>query len=546
MKEKVLALHKKNISVWGLHIPTLIVGILLSLLLTGVMEVTRRNQYLQKAALEGETKLYQLSRSIDACATAADGMAGVVGALDGQVDDFKTMAQRVAAADKSIVSVHLAPKGKVAYRYPEDRTEYDGLKIPTNLMAPGQRAIIGPTEAADGSKGFTLVQPIFTATEFWGYSLVTLDLDKLLDTANFDSIRRFGYNYRLMVNSPEGDVPVSSFERYTTTSGEVLSSAEIGGRFWDMYVQASVTSQDRLVAFLLFFSLLMLSFVVAGMRSHNRKLKLINDTDGLTGIMNRRGLDELVGHLEKDSDVRSLAMVMADIDGFKNFNDRYGHGCGDMLLENLARKLDRLVSSDGVAVRIGGDEFLLVLVNPDAGWKERLREFFSSVHHFVYEGTQYEYRLSAGCAQYPEDDTDIRRLSKKADVALYHAKGSETFSFLSYRPGLSEIPEPKLGLSFRDLADGIPAGVVVTEHDFDGRILYANGECLKMFGCSSLEDFLAHSKGRLVEVMESGERILRKDGRRLGVLVMEREVHHEVYGTIGIILLVEWHGERGR
>ena len=460
MKEKVLALHKKNISVWGLHIPTLIVGILLSLLLTGVMEVTRRNQYLQKAALEGETKLYQLSRSIDACATAADGMAGVVGALDGQVDDFKTMAQRVAAADKSIVSVHLAPKGKVAYRYPEDRTEYDGLKIPTNLMAPGQRAIIGPTEAADGSKGFTLVQPIFTATEFWGYSLVTLDLDKLLDTANFDSIRRFGYNYRLMVNSPEGDVPVSSFERYTTTSGEVLSSAEIGGRFWDMYVQASVTSQDR--------------------------------------------------------------------------------------LENLARKLDRLVSSDGVAVRIGGDEFLLVLVNPDAGWKERLREFFSSVHHFVYEGTQYEYRLSAGCAQYPEDDTDIRRLSKKADVALYHAKGSETFSFLSYRPGLSEIPEPKLGLSFRDLADGIPAGVVVTEHDFDGRILYANGECLKMFGCSSLEDFLAHSKGRLVEVMESGERILRKDGRRLGVLVMEREVHHEVYGTIGIILLVEWHGERGR
>ena len=161
-----------------------------------------------------------------------------------------------------------------------------------------------------------------------------------------------------------------------------------------------------------------------------RSMETLANTDGLTGLANRRSLDE---HLETEwrRGVREhnfLAVVMLDIDFFKSYNDKYGHPSGDECIRNIARVIGSYARRAGdIAARYGGEEFVLVLPGVDLGdaasIAEKIRlEIFSAnrPHAGSPEG---RVTVSAGTASAPAASLDSgEELLRFADRALYRAK----------------------------------------------------------------------------------------------------------------------------
>lgn len=161
----------------------------------------------------------------------------------------------------------------------------------------------------------------------------------------------------------------------------------------------------------------------------NRLLMDIANRDALTGLANRRRLElELERHisLSKRTGV-PLAVVMMDLDRFKQYNDTAGHLAGDTLLQNVAHNLRGRARSTDILVRWGGDEFcILVPGTSQEGAVAAAEGFVDAVVKAAKtsplpEGTEL-VGASAGVACYPGDGDDGTALISRADEALYHAK----------------------------------------------------------------------------------------------------------------------------
>ena len=150
--------------------------------------------------------------------------------------------------------------------------------------------------------------------------------------------------------------------------------------------------------------------------------------DPLTELYNRRYLEETLARdlFQVQRRNAPLCVVMLDLDGFKQFNDSFGHGAGDSVLRGFGRALhDHLRKSD-ISCRYGGDEFVLVL--PDstiADTQERLEQirlFLKEFQIHYGEQTLHMITLSAGIAQTPEHGITAAELLQAADKAMYAAK----------------------------------------------------------------------------------------------------------------------------
>ena len=142
-------------------------------------------------------------------------------------------------------------------------------------------------------------------------------------------------------------------------------------------------------------------------------------SDALTGLANRKQLSERVSE-------GPVALVLLDLDLFKQVNDTLGHHVGDQLLVAVARRLVSCVRPDDVVARLGGDEFALVLDGGDVRAAERAaaraREVLSEP--FSLEGLLVEVSASTGIAVSPDHGTELDELLKCADVAMYLSKES--------------------------------------------------------------------------------------------------------------------------
>jgi len=162
----------------------------------------------------------------------------------------------------------------------------------------------------------------------------------------------------------------------------------------------------------------------------NRKLELLSNTDGLTGIANRRSFD-LVLRQEWNRAQRSatpLAVILLDVDHFKRFNDHYGHLAGDDCLRSLAQVLVSSARRSGELVaRYGGEEFVVLM--PDTGLEaalevaRRIQEAVWSLALPHDETTPGIVTFSLGVAcLVPTEHYVADNLLRQADVALYRAK----------------------------------------------------------------------------------------------------------------------------
>ena len=149
--------------------------------------------------------------------------------------------------------------------------------------------------------------------------------------------------------------------------------------------------------------------------------------DALTGLANRRRAeDALVGELARAERFGSpLAVILADLDGFKGVNDRYGHPTGDAALREFAAVLEQALRAFDVAARWGGEEFMIILPATDAAGAahvaERIRASFARQSILTPEATPITSTASFGVAEYPAA-TSAAALIAAADAALYEAK----------------------------------------------------------------------------------------------------------------------------
>jgi len=162
------------------------------------------------------------------------------------------------------------------------------------------------------------------------------------------------------------------------------------------------------------------------------ELYLFATRDHLTGVFNRRILDELLGK-EMEKAIRHglpLSVIMLDIDNFKDYNDKYGHLQGDVALRTVTKTIQRLTRKEDFVARYGGEEFIIVLPNTTLNTAQkiadRIREKIAntkvkSVSKTVEKEKGFDkVTVSMGVAKLTEQG--MQHMLNQADIALYKAK----------------------------------------------------------------------------------------------------------------------------
>jgi diguanylate cyclase (GGDEF)-like protein len=183
--------------------------------------------------------------------------------------------------------------------------------------------------------------------------------------------------------------------------------------------------------------------------------------DPLTGLANRRALYEKLERMlrRRRAEGSSIALLLADLNGFKELNDTLGHQAGDIVLSELGPRLEAALPDVQLLARIGGDEFaVLVATGPDPGVAaavaDRLRNALAAP--FSIDGISITVTASVGIARYPQHGTDSNALLRRADVAMYQAKARQV-GWVEYEPqrdGHSRARLARAGELRRAISDG--------------------------------------------------------------------------------------------
>lgn len=160
--------------------------------------------------------------------------------------------------------------------------------------------------------------------------------------------------------------------------------------------------------------------------------------DPLTRVLNKRVVQNLVEEGLNNGQFQQGALLLLDLDGFKQINDTLGHLYGDVLLADVADVLRQIMPEGGLLGRIGGDEFLIFVPELGCDGAAMLAETIQSVLAERLNDAERCVSLSIGGAFYPQDGQDFVTLYRLADQALYAVKKSGKRGYQAYTPQMTE------------------------------------------------------------------------------------------------------------
>ncbi|MDD0440354.1 diguanylate cyclase, partial [Shigella sonnei] len=170
------------------------------------------------------------------------------------------------------------------------------------------------------------------------------------------------------------------------------------------------------------------------------RLRILANTDSITGLPNRNAMQELIDHAINQADNNKVGVVYLDLDNFKKVNDAYGHLFGDQLLRDVSLAILSCLEHDQVLARPGGDEFLVLASNTSQSALEamasriltRLRLPFRIGLIEVYTS------CSVGISLSPEHGSDSATIIRHADTAMYTAKEGGRGQFCVFTPEMNQ------------------------------------------------------------------------------------------------------------
>lgn len=262
-------------------------------------------------------------------------------------------------------------------------------------------------------------------------AIICIDIEGRILTANPAASELFGCPHAVLCRTTILDYipgffdgrnnPLRSLAGHVT-EWEACSSAT-GGRFpVDVSISPILLKDRRLYTAII--------RDISERKAQQRQLQFQATHDPLTTLPNRPALAaHLDAALARSADGRTAALLMIDLNRFKEVNDTLGHNIGDYVLYEVARRLAEVVGERGFIARIGGDEFALVV--EDADEPQALATLSGEIIGCLAEpvetcGVSIDVGLSIGIARFPGDADDAETLLKHADIAMYVAKKSRS------------------------------------------------------------------------------------------------------------------------
>lgn len=232
-------------------------------------------------------------------------------------------------------------------------------------------------------------------------------------------------------------------EFYVSMWEEIQTNSRWSGEIWnrrkdgDLYLESMTISMVRdengePVRYVSVFN------DITALRRKDEHLKHLAFHDALTDLPNRTLLMDRINQklINSNREQFSLAVMFLDLDGFKAVNDRFGHNVGDELLKEVAKRLLALVRESDTVARVGGDEFMFILNNPEG--KDEVEYVAKRVVESINEpitvcSDVLNIGASVGIAMFPDDGDSSIDLINNADIAMYASKrlGRNNISFFS-------------------------------------------------------------------------------------------------------------------
>ncbi len=174
------------------------------------------------------------------------------------------------------------------------------------------------------------------------------------------------------------------------------------------------------------------------------KLRDTSLRDGMTGLYNRRFLEEFIDKImsQAQRENETYCVLMLDVDFFKMVNDTYGHDIGDRVIVEIAKVLKDNIRNSDLAIRYGGEEFVVMLHNAtEEGSLEVAQKIHSSFAKIIFDvgsGQTMQKTMSIGMARFPKDGDTVWKCIKYADTALYKAKTTGRNKIVVYTSEMSQ------------------------------------------------------------------------------------------------------------
>lgn len=377
---------------------------------------------------------------------------------------FSKLAVQILQPDSQLRSFAAAPGMVVKWVYPEKGNEKAiGLDYRTNekqrdsaMLARNTHNIVltGPVDLVQGGTAFVVRCPIYindgTSQIFWGLLSGVIDISRLYQDSGLGST-----DLEIAVSAvPEPNLPKQVFlgELETFSKQPVEASVDMTYGRWTVVAlpKGGWGQNSDMTTFELFAGLLSFCIVapiiwvgfltksrqrtIEKLRLHKKKLvrarqrlEYLSLHDALTGLPNRRFVDQMISRPPRPGPEDCLILVHIDLDRFKEINDTKGHAGGDAVLQATASRLANLTGPNDVAARIGGDEFVFASwsTDPEPKANKLAQQIVDTLQQiFFIDGSECVVGASVGVAWETEcaPGRDLSQLLLNADLALYEAK----------------------------------------------------------------------------------------------------------------------------
>jgi diguanylate cyclase (GGDEF)-like protein len=305
------------------------------------------------------------------------------------------------------------------------QTEYGVSFIGIGLIRP----MLGRLQVRDATRRYLVI----------GRQINSGMLKELGNTFQIENLR--------LTSSPS----VSSSVPLDSTSGETLGylswRPRLPGAEAAHAASADIMRIAVLAAVLILVFIAISSLGLYKLARGEKQARTIALTDWLSHLPNRRALIERLETISKRGDTDEKSVVFIDLDGFKDVNDIYGHDIGDKLIVTIAHELRDRVPENGMLVRMGGDEFAMMLGGEHAG--EHSSAFAGSVLDFLSQPipvgeSTIHISASIGIACGSLVDCSSSELFRRADIAMYHSKITGKGRTTYYDAALNNVRERRL------------------------------------------------------------------------------------------------------